>query len=150
MAITTQSSLSESNAAAAAGRVNASSPSSGSNSGSDSSSCKIKQHHPVPTDAYEESVYSLIPIEYTPPAKQNMYRSKYAEMARNEYKSGTKEAASMGPAKVAVRTTDGFLKKGDREKKASPGKNYESLYENVAFFCIDHYTCEIDSRKVSA
>ncbi|KAJ3189542.1 hypothetical protein HK101_008922 [Irineochytrium annulatum] len=76
----------------------------------------IIHHKPTPSDVFEESVYSLIPVEYTPPAKQNMYRSKFAGHVRKEYVSGKKEAASMGPAKVEVNRTDGFLRKGDREK----------------------------------
>ncbi|KAJ3108586.1 hypothetical protein HDU97_000868 [Phlyctochytrium planicorne] len=77
---------------------------------------KIVQSNPTPADVFEESVYSLIPVEYTPPAKQNMYRSKFASQAKAEYVAGKKEAASMGPAKVEVNRTDGYLKKGDREK----------------------------------
>ncbi|KAJ3417486.1 hypothetical protein HDV05_003350 [Chytridiales sp. JEL 0842] len=128
MAITTVPSALEGSNASTAGsstsaNSNAPSPSTSTSNaatGSDTNTGinKVKKAHPVPSDVYEESVYSLIPIEYTPPAKQGMYRSKYAGMARTEYKSGTKEAASMGPAKIAVRTTDGFLKKGDREKKS--------------------------------
>ncbi|KAJ3113497.1 hypothetical protein HDU96_003320 [Phlyctochytrium bullatum] len=78
---------------------------------------KIIHHNPTPADVFDESVYSLLPVEYTPPAKQNMYRSKFAGQARAEYVAGKKDAASMGPAKIEVNKTDGYLKKGDREKK---------------------------------
>ncbi|KAJ3402960.1 hypothetical protein HDU80_004603 [Chytriomyces hyalinus] len=74
---------------------------------------KIIKSHPTPADPFRESVYNLIPIEYIPPEKQKQYRSKFADQARREYVSGQKTAASMGPPKVFVNGTDGFLKKGD-------------------------------------
>ncbi|KAJ3289949.1 hypothetical protein HDU79_003660 [Rhizoclosmatium sp. JEL0117] len=77
---------------------------------------KITKSHPTPTDPFNESVYNLIPIEIIPPAKQKQYRSKFADQARKEYYTGLKNAASMGPAKVFVNGTDGFMKKGDGNK----------------------------------
>ncbi|KAI8612555.1 calmodulin-binding-domain-containing protein [Chytriomyces sp. MP71] len=74
---------------------------------------KITKTHPTPADPFRESVYNLIPIEYIPPAKQKQYRSKFADQARKEYVTGQKATASMGPAKVFVNGTDGFLKKGE-------------------------------------
>ncbi|KAJ3219444.1 hypothetical protein HDU67_001275 [Dinochytrium kinnereticum] len=98
---------------------------SASTSGAANNGGKIVHHNPTPADVFEESVYSLIPVEYTPPAKQNMYRSKFASQAKAEYVTGKKEAASMGPAKVEVHRTDGYLKKGDREKLKPHGESYQ-------------------------
>ncbi|KAJ3323883.1 hypothetical protein HDU76_013545 [Blyttiomyces sp. JEL0837] len=76
---------------------------------------KITRTHPVPPDPFEESVYSLIPLEYIPPAKQSMYRSKFAFQARKEYVDGRRNAASMGPAKVQLHKPGEFMKKGTRD-----------------------------------
>ncbi|KAI8915039.1 calmodulin-binding-domain-containing protein, partial [Entophlyctis helioformis] len=75
---------------------------------------------PVPSDAHEENVYRLIPEEYVAPAKEQRYRSQFAEQVRQEYKSDCKPAASMGPAKVVVNHPSEFVKRGDREKIGKP------------------------------
>ncbi|KAJ3022991.1 UNVERIFIED_CONTAM: hypothetical protein HDU68_008837 [Siphonaria sp. JEL0065] len=77
---------------------------------------KIQKTHPTPADPFHESVYKLIPLEFIPPVKQKQYRSKFADQARKEYVTGQKSTASMGPAKVLVNGTDGFLKEGDGNK----------------------------------
>ncbi|KAI9193173.1 calmodulin-binding-domain-containing protein [Polychytrium aggregatum] len=81
--------------------------------------------HPVPPDPFEESVYGLIPVEYEPPPKQDMYRSKFASQARKEYWNGLKASASMGPAKVGVNDPRDYLRKGEREKHNNPAKVYQ-------------------------
>ncbi|KAI8845401.1 calmodulin-binding-domain-containing protein [Chytridium lagenaria] len=53
-----------------------------------------------------------------------MYRSKFASQARTEYVAGKRETASMGPAKVEVKRTDGFLKKGEREMMKVVGETF--------------------------
>jgi hypothetical protein len=75
---------------------------------------------PIPADPFDENVYSLIPLELPPPEQKSRYRSKFAGMARQEYKAGVKPAASMGPAKVAVNPPAQFLKKGTIKKPAVP------------------------------
>ncbi|KAJ3061325.1 hypothetical protein HDU98_002761 [Podochytrium sp. JEL0797] len=84
--------------------------------GSAPTQTKLTRTHPTPADPFRESVYNLIPVEVIPPAKQKQYRSKFADQARKEYVTGQKNTASMGPAKVLVNGTDGFLKKGDGNK----------------------------------
>lgn len=86
----------------------------------------IVTRHPIPSDSFEESVYSLIPEEYEPPQKQDMYRSKFAPQAKKEYWSGLKSAASMGPVKVRVNDTQDFLKKGLQEKHYIPAQTYKA------------------------
>ncbi|KAJ1565365.1 hypothetical protein HK096_003204, partial [Nowakowskiella sp. JEL0078] len=71
---------------------------------------------PVPSDVNDESVYKLIPEHVISPQKQSMYRSKFAKQAHDEYFSGTKPAASMGPPKVVVNNPADFVKRGDRER----------------------------------
>ncbi|KAJ3122178.1 hypothetical protein HK100_012089 [Physocladia obscura] len=89
---------------------------------------KITKTHPTPADPFHESVYSLIPLEYESPAKQKQYRSKFADQARREYRTGLKPAASMGPAKVFVNGTDGFLKKNDGLKLKDEARDKETVY----------------------
>ena len=78
----------------------------------------------IPTDPFNENVYRLIPEEYVPPPKEVRYRSKFASQARQEYKVGTKFAASMGPAKVPVPAPTHYLKKGDGSIVQKAGSFY--------------------------
>jgi hypothetical protein len=80
----------------------------------------ITKSHPIPADPFEESVYALIPQLVVPPTKAERYRSKFANLARVEYHSDRKSAASMGPAKVVVNHPTQFLKKKESLNKAVP------------------------------
>ncbi|KAI8814112.1 calmodulin-binding-domain-containing protein [Cladochytrium replicatum] len=80
---------------------------------------------PVPPDPFEESVYKLIPEHIPPPEKQKMYRSKFAKQARDEFFSGMKTAASMGPAKVKLGGPEEFVRRGDRERNAAPVTKFD-------------------------
>ncbi|KAI9175246.1 hypothetical protein H9P43_006607 [Blastocladiella emersonii ATCC 22665] len=71
---------------------------------------------PIPQDPFDESVYNLIPIAITPPPKPPRHVSKFAGMARTEYRSGVKPMASMGPLRVVSFGPERFLRKGDGEK----------------------------------
>ncbi|ORZ34446.1 calmodulin-binding-domain-containing protein [Catenaria anguillulae PL171] len=71
---------------------------------------------PIPQDPFDESVYDLIPIAVTPPAKHARHVSKFAPLARQEYWSGTKPMASMGPLRVVSHGPERYLKRGDGDK----------------------------------
>jgi hypothetical protein len=77
---------------------------------------------PIPDNAYDESVYDLIPIAIVPPPKPPRHVSRYAEMARAEDKAGIKPMASMGPLRVITCGPERFLKKGDGQKLKPEGK----------------------------
>ena len=72
----------------------------------------------IPANPFDESVYKLIPPTFVSIPRQARHRSKYAEQSRAEYFSNRKDAASMGPAKVIVRSPKTFLKKGELEARA--------------------------------
>ncbi|KAJ3298901.1 hypothetical protein HK104_010204 [Borealophlyctis nickersoniae] len=84
-----------------------------------------KRPHPVPPDAFDESVYRLMPEIIPIPEKEKRYRSKFAEQARKEYVSGRKSTASMGPPKVMVNPPSEFVRKRERETKAPVAPAYE-------------------------
>lgn len=65
----------------------------------------------IPSDPFMESVYALIPEDYTPPAHEPRYRSKFSKQARDEYWTGIRKAASLGPAKVSLAPPKDYLKK---------------------------------------
>ncbi|KAL7752942.1 hypothetical protein RI367_001392 [Sorochytrium milnesiophthora] len=71
---------------------------------------------PIPKDPLDECVYDLMPIFVPPEEKPARHRSKFAGMARQEYRTGTKPMASMGPIKAVATGPDIYLKKGDGEK----------------------------------
>ena len=77
--------------------------------------------HPIPSNPFDESVYKLIPEVIPPTERQARYRSKFAQQAREEYRSGMKPFASMGVPHVEVLGKKGgpgegeFLKKRERE-----------------------------------
>jgi hypothetical protein len=48
----------------------------------------------IPADAFNECVYRLIPDEYTPPAKEQRYRSQFSQQARKDFVSGMKPAGT--------------------------------------------------------
>ncbi|KAJ3054300.1 hypothetical protein HK097_002182, partial [Rhizophlyctis rosea] len=77
--------------------------------------------HPVPGNPFDESVYKLIPEVVPAAEREKRYRSKFAQQAREEYRSGMKPFASMGVPHVEVLGKKGgpgegeFLKKRERE-----------------------------------
>lgn len=83
---------------------------------------KAKNHHDlpasIPADPSMESVYRLIPEVYVQPPKEKMYKSKYADQARQEYINKQK-AVSMGPAKVILPAKTEFLKRGQGVAKVT-------------------------------
>jgi len=77
---------------------------------------------PIPEDPFDENVYNLIPLEVASAEKMARYKSKFAGMVKEEYKTGIKQTASMGPAKVAVAPPEKFLKKGQGNTKVAAVK----------------------------
>lgn len=73
------------------------------------------QYHasPIPNDSFSESVYNLLPVAVSIPAKQSMYKSIHAAQVKGEVKNGKKEAASMGRVKVGASAPQEFLRKGE-------------------------------------
>jgi hypothetical protein len=81
----------------------------------------VIHRHPVPPSSFDESIYDLLPLEIALPEKPPRYQSKYANQARQLYKAGTKDAASMGPAKVPLAPPVEFVRKGEGLARFHPG-----------------------------
>ncbi len=80
----------------------------------------------TPSDPFEESVYRVIPELVLQAIKPALYRSKFSSMAKQEYVTGTKPTASMGPLKVKVNPPTEFLKKHSKEPQL-PQRKLKSL-----------------------
>jgi hypothetical protein len=76
----------------------------------------------IPNDPFTENVVNLLPIELSEAPKKDRYKSQFAPLAKAEYWSGRKQAASIGPAAVPKDVPNRFLKKGDGLKKTEPAK----------------------------
>ena len=85
----------------------------------------------IPDDPFEENIYNLIPMELAPTEKTLRYRSKFAGMARREYKAGIKPAASMGPAKVVVNPPSKFLKKSQLKNPSVSAGTFQFFFEFI-------------------
>ncbi|RKP19747.1 hypothetical protein ROZALSC1DRAFT_28687 [Rozella allomycis CSF55] len=75
-------------------------------------------------DPFQESVYRLIPEVVPEKPHPPLYKSIFSNMAKSEYTTGTKPAASMGPVKVKVNPPKEFLKKHSKEPRLPPPKEF--------------------------
>lgn len=76
----------------------------------------------LPSDAFDESVYNLIPVHVPVQEKQAVYKSKFSDQATADLSKGKKAMATMGPLHVKIDEPAGFLKKGHGVKKAGNKK----------------------------
>jgi hypothetical protein len=88
-------------------------------------SSRTSLKNPIPQNPFDESVYLLLPVEYIPPTKQNMYRSKFAHQAKEQLKKGKKPMATLGPKEVKKPEPTDFLKKYERDKKTVISKKLQ-------------------------
>lgn len=75
--------------------------------------------------AVEENIYNLLPSVLEPEAKNPRYRSVFHDAVKEESKSHKTSSKTMGPAKVSLNDTDGFMKKRSKEPQLPQPTKFE-------------------------
>jgi len=71
-------------------------------------------------DCPDESIYNLIPRECTEKEKVTRHKSKFRRNVQDDAVKNKDACRTMGPAKVATRPPDCFLRKHEKEPKMPP------------------------------
>jgi hypothetical protein len=78
----------------------------------------------------QESIYNLIPKEFSPPEKSSQHVSKFKRTVREGHQLNKDTAKTMGPPKVHTNAPNEYLKKHEKEPKLPPRNKSTFKYDD--------------------